>query len=220
MVSIGYACCEAFDVILYIARTITKLNNRVLIVDLSETGALTKAIKHGMDLDSREGIVNYRDINYIRREPSAQELEMFDNGVVFVVYGRNYKQDFRLNLKYLNIVVNTFPNILEEMTPIIHNAAKYEDSLGLLIRDIVTLDDVDRVKDSLALPPKVADIDYLYFDLADYENAVECQISQVARFTRVSARMEKYIVNQVLRIIPKIKEAKVKKAVKAARKGV
>lgn len=220
MICIGYAGYEAFDVILYIARTITKLKYRVLIVDLSNTGALNRTIKHGMDLDSKKDIIYYRDINYTRKVPSEGELEMFREGVVIVVYGSNYVIGFPIQCNTINIVVNTFPHVIKGIDLLLQNIAKNEDSIRLLIRDVVTVDDVDQVKNNMKLPDRLDDISYLYLDLFDYTNAVNCQNRQLVKFTRISAKMIKYITNQIHAMFPQIRPAKIRKAVVMARRGV
>ncbi len=220
MVCIGYVGCEAFDVILYTARTITKLNYRVLIVDLSETGALNQSIKHGMGLDSRRDIVNYREINYTRKIPSEYELEVYRDGVILVVYGSNYETSFPIPCNAVNIIVNTFPHIIERVNDLLHNMIKNEDRFRLLIRNVLSPDDVDRVTDSMKLPAKTEKISYLYFDLRDYEGAIHCQLKQRIRFRKVSARMIKYIAGEVHTILPMIKPARIKRALVMAGRGV
>ena len=84
MVCVGFVGVEAFDIILYIGKTITVLDYRVLIVDLSKTGAMTRAIYHGMDMDSADDIIHYRNINYIRRVPKDNELNDYRDGVVLL----------------------------------------------------------------------------------------------------------------------------------------
>jgi hypothetical protein len=220
MICIGYAGCEAFDVILYTARTIAKLKYRVLIVDLSDSGALKQAIKHGMGLDSQKNIICYRDINYTRKIPSEYEFEMFLEGVILVVYGRNYTQDFPFPCHVINIVVNTFPHKIEGVNRLVEKMIKHEERFRLLIRNIITPDDVDRVTDSMMLPSKLEKISYLYFDLRDYEGAIHCQLKKVIRFRKVSAGMVRYIAGEIHAIFPMIKPAKIKRAIAMAGRGV
>lgn len=216
---VGYAGCEAFDVVLYIGRTLTKLNRRVLIIDVSGSDALCCAIKHGMDLDSTEDIVNYRDINYIRKLPSEQDLEPFKDGVVFVVYGKNYIEDFQLTCNNFTVVVNTFPHEINQVSGLLQKLLRYENNVRLLIRDIISEEDADRVKEQLSALSTTAEYDYLYMDIEDYENAIRCQVTQIVRFTKITSQMEKYIMEQVQLICSDIKPNKIKKAFKLARKG-
>jgi hypothetical protein len=218
MVCVGYAGYEAFDVILYIGRTLTKLNYRILIVDLSGTGALFHSIYHGMDLDSAEGIVNYRDINYIRRMPSKEELKLFQNGVVLISYGRHDINPEQSELKSLTFVVNIFPHIIEQVNVCMQRIVTNNNRL--LIRDMVSVDDIDSVKGMLRYPNKIEKIYPLYLENADYENAVKCQVQQIVRFKKLSSGMEKYIIDQIHDIFPQLTAAKIRRAITAAKKGM
>lgn len=220
MYNISYSGCESFDVVLYIARTITKLKHRVLLIDLSETGALLRSIKHSMELDSQNDIVNYRDINYIRKYPSEKEMKEFQNGVIIVVHNFKYNNDHPIPFNMVNVVVNPYPHIIDKVSDMIKSSPMQENNVRLLVRDILTQDDIDRVKISLSLPPKVENVSYLYVDNDDISSSIECQINQVVRFTNISSRMKKYIIDQVQVIFPKENSNKIKKAFVEARKGV
>ncbi|CUH93240.1 hypothetical protein [Herbinix luporum] len=218
MICIGYLGVEAFDIILYIGQTISKLKYPVLIVDLSDTGALTKAIYHGMDLYSTEEIVHYRNLNYIRRLPQENELKDFNEGVVFVVFGFNYINTHPIKLDIINIVADPFPNHINKINVLIKDIP-LDKQLRLIIRDIITLDDLERTKNSLIFSNKPVPVKYLYLDIADYENAIQCQRIQIVRFKRISSRMKKLIVNEIAHTIPNIKPSKIRRAVSTARKG-
>lgn len=219
MICTGYVGCEAFDVVLYISRTLTKLNYRVLIIDLSASEALHKSINHGMGLNSLEEIVNYRDVNYTRKIPLKEELETFQGGVVFIIYGDDYRNEDQLECQSFNIVVNTFPHMIDRINSLLQNVLGKKERIRLLIRDIVTIDDVDRVKRAM-LPIKTEKVSYLYYDVTDYENAINCQITQVIRFNKITSRMEKYIIEQIHDLLPELKITKIKRAMTVARKGV
>lgn len=219
MICIGYIGCEAFDVILYSGRILSKLNYKVLIVDLSKSGALRTSINHGMGLDSSKQIVTYRDINYLRRVPTADELEEFQEGVLFVDYGMNYNNDFLIELHQMNLVVNTLPHMIEAVNELLNRVIRYNSKCNLLIRDARSIDDVDFVVDTLKLPSDFYQISYLYHDFSDYESAVNCQISKVIRFTKISPRMKKCILQQIKDIFPQLKADKISKAMLAARWG-
>lgn len=219
MVSISYIGEEAFDIVLYMARTMTKLNYRVLIIDLSDSTALYKSIYHGMDLDSRETIVNYRDINYTRKAPSNEELEPFSTGVVFVVYGYSNNMNFQLPFLETNVVINTFPHVIERVNSMMMDMEGTGFNHRLLIRDILSIDDLERVKSELSFTYEDDKNDYLYLDLDDRESAVNCQVKQIVNFANVSGRMESYITGHLHVIFPQINMSYIKKAFKEARKG-
>lgn len=218
MLCVGYVGCEAFDVILYTGRTLTKLNYRVLIIDLSASGALLHSINHGMNLDSLEEMVNYRDINYIRKMPSKEELDSFQDGVVIINYGFNDTKHCDLECKFIIILVNTFPHITDKINELLKEKDLQVQDSRLLIRDVTVIDDVDRVKKEFS-SYQFSEISYLYLDISDYESAIHCQLSQIIRFTKVSTGMKKYIMEQIHALLPQLTHHKIKKAMALARRG-
>lgn len=220
MMCIGYTGCEAFDIILYIGRSLTKLNYRVLFVDLSGNGALTNSIKHGMGLDSTKVVINYRDINYIRKIPGKDELELFQSGVVLIYYGMKYEDKFPVSCQKMNVVINTLPNVIDEVNSLMQNPFCHAEGFNLLIRDIITIDDVEVVKNKMTLPAKADKTFHLYYEVRDYECAVNCQRTQVVRFTKITKSMERSIVEQIQDILPQMKRRRIRKAISAAKRGV
>jgi hypothetical protein len=219
MLCIGYVGEEAFDIILYMCRTLTKLNHRVWIIDLSETKALLNAINHGMGLDSRNTIVNYRDINYTQRLPSKEELELMKTGVIIMNYGMNYIEDDRLPWKKLYVVINPFPHRLERVNEQMNSIHSKPVGVDILVRDIIVIDDVDRVMEAIQFPHQIEQINYLYWNTNDYECAVNCQRKQIANFSRGSSQMKKYLIRQIHSLLPEYKTGRIKKALKSAERG-
>ena len=219
MICIGYIGVEAFDIILYIGKSISMLNYPLLIIDLSGTGALNMTIYHGMDLDSRDNIVQYRNINYTRRVPDDRELKDYEEGVIFVVYGFNYTEDLPIHPDHLNIVVNPFPHNIHRVNRALYKVLAENINIRVWVRDIVTIDDFERVKGSIIPALKSHSAMYLYYDINDYENAVRCQNSQVIRFRRISTGMRKAIMTELSDIFPSIKPSIIRRAFCLARKG-
>lgn len=220
MICIGYAGCEAYDLILYIGRTLTKLNYRVLIVDLSSSEALKISIRHGMNLDSRINIVNYRDINYIRRVPSEEELSEFNDGVVLVSYGFNLEEVEAFDFRQMNLVINTFPHVIFQVNQLLQDSQKHLLHTKVLIRDMISADDIDRTLSMLHDTIKREDTSYLYLELADYESAIKCQRTQDMRFNKLTRGVIKYIQSQLKDILPDQTAENIRKAILSARRGV
>lgn len=219
MVCIGYAGVEAFDIILYIGKTLTVLNYPVLIIDLSNTEALAKTIYHGMEINSSTDLIHYRNLNYIRKVPDENELSNFGNGVVFVVYGLNYIEKETIRLDYLNIVVDPFPNNIDKVNRFLCNVPTNNNKVRILVRGIINIDDFERVKTSITSRQSPVSTTYIYYDMNDYENALKCQLYQNVRFKRISSGMKKVIMSELIDLLPSIKPSRIKKAVCLARKG-
>lgn len=197
MVCVGFIGIEVFDIVLYIGHALAKLKYPVLIVDLSDSGALKNSIYHGMDIDSRKEIVHYRNLNYIRRIPDEKELKEFEEGVVFIVYGFNYTYIRSVRHDYINIVANQYTHILDKINNLIGTLPPESQDLRLLVRDILSPDDLEKVKNSITFAQNLNCINYLYMDFNDYENAIKCQRTQTVKYSKVSGRMKKIILGEI-----------------------
>lgn len=219
MICIGYIGVEAFDIILYIGKTLTILNYPVLIIDLSDTGTLTHTLYHGMGLDSKSNIIDYRDINYTRKLPEDKELADYKDGVIFIVYGLNNNWSTSLSPDYLNIVLDAFPSSGKKVNEYLSNIKIDNIKVRLLVRNIITRDDYDRVKNSILSEIRPISSRYIYYDMNDYENAIKCQVSQAISFRKVSASMRKYIRSEIADLLPSIKPFIIRRAINRAMKG-
>lgn len=219
MKCIGYTGCEAFDLILYTGRILSKLKYKVLVVDLSETGALWTSVNHGLGLDSSKEVVFYRGIYYLRRIPRDDELKEFQEGIVFVNFGMNYRSDFPVELHRLYLVVTPFPHIVETVKELQEEKIEDSSKCNLLIRDARNVDDIDIVLDAMKPRNNFAQVSFLYHDISDYESALNCQMSKVIRFTRISPRMKKCIRQQIKEILPQLRAEKISRAMVVAKWG-
>lgn len=219
MVCIGYVGMEAFDIILYIGQTLAILHYPVLIIDLSDTGALKKAIHHGMDIDSRKTIVHYRGLNYVRCIPHEKVLDEYGKGVVFVNYGMKHIDSVPFNLDIINVVVDSYPSNVDRVNGFLNKIQLSNLQVRLLIRDIITLDDVERISRNISPTITWSSSTYLYLEIKDYENAIKCQTNQSIRFSKISSRMRKLIKSEIENILPNIKVSRIKRATYLARKG-
>lgn len=218
MTCIGYIGEEVYDVVLYISSTLSRLNCRVLIVDLSQSNAMCKAVYHGMGLDSGSGIIHYRGINYIRRVPAQEELEPYESGAVLVIFGYNYKHEI-FPCNKLIAVTNTFPHIVDKLSSCINKAKLSQDRVHVLIRDVISVDDALQVKDKMNFPYEDEGVHYLYLELTDYICAVRCQETQTVNFENISAGLKNYILYSIHWILPDLSTNRIRKAMHSARKG-
>ncbi len=218
MIRVGFAGCEAFDLILYISRTLVILGYPILIIDFTDSGALKKAIYHGMELESRKEIVNYRNIHYLRRTPVEAELISYEDGLVLINYGLNPSRELLLSCDILLIVMNAYPHMIDKVNALMSTLDWKAEKHQLLIRDIITPDDIDRVISKVRFPYDNKEY-YLFLDHNDYFCAVNCQINQSLKFLKLSSNLKKFIIYFIHDIFPQIKINNVKKALTSAGRG-
>ncbi|NLJ95734.1 MAG: hypothetical protein GX321_01160 [Clostridiales bacterium] len=213
MVCIGYGGMEAFDIVLYLGQALVRLNIPVLIIDLSDTGAMTKAIYHGMDIDSTDTIINYRGINYIRSIPDYKDFEDYTHGVVFIVFGLKYVDIKSIKLDFMSIVVDSFPSNIDRVNTLISKMPLRNIQTRLLIRNITCIDDVERVKRNMTQDYTWSSVNYLYLEVIDIENAIRCQRLQTIDLRRISRLFKKFIINEINAIRPDIMPSKIRKRI-------
>ena len=218
MISIGYVGEEAFDVILYASRILAKLNYEVLIIDVSDSNSLFRAIYHGMELNSTEHIVYYRGINYIKRIPLKEEWQAFSDGITFIVFGYQDPKNFFFPCNEMIAVINPFPHVIDKMNHLLSNSKESLIS-RLLIRDIIDMNDFDRVKNAITFPVAKECFDLLYMDYGDYGSAINCQVTQVIRFTDISIGLMKYLINLILFLLPNMNPKLIRNTIKVVRRG-
>ncbi len=88
------------------------------------------------------------------------------------------------------------------------------------MRDMISLEDIERLYRNPLLNTGINKTNYLYMDLKEHERAVGCQLTQVIRFQGISARMKQYILDQISDVLPQLQRSKIKKAFSHASKGV
>ena len=205
--------------ILYLSRTLSKLNLRVLIIDQSDTTALYLSMNHGMGLDSEKEIIHYRGVYYTRKKPNQEEMSAFQEGVVVMTFGLGYRGEMPFLCDEFNVVTNTFPHMAARMNELVSVNGIRAKKIRILVRDITSIDDLERVKGELTFPYEKQKEDYLDYNVTDRENAIACQVNQVVQFTRISGRMKKYILGHIQDMFPEIPYGNIKNAYRNARKG-
>lgn len=218
MICVGFAGCEAFDLIIYFSRTLVRLHYPVLIIDISDSGALKKAIYHGMDLDSSRDIINYRNIHYLRRCPAEAELHPYQEGFVIINYGFHSPQELPFICDHFYIVMNAYPHIIDKINELISDMQWRTEQLIPVIRDIILPGDIERVTSTVKLPLNTRQY-CLYLDQKDYFCSISCQMQKSFRFVKLSSDMKKFIIDSVHNIIPQIKNKIIKKAFSMAGRG-
>ncbi len=218
MTCIGYIGEEIYDIILYISRTLSRLNCRVLIIDFTGSNAMSKSIHHGMDLDSSSGIIHYRGISYIRRRPEQEEMEPYTSGVVFVLFGYDYRKEV-FSCDELVAVMNPFPHIVDKINFCINELDLSQSRMHILIRDVVSIDDAEKIKNKIEFPYEDEPVNYLYLELVDYICATRCQETQTINFENISSGLKNYILYSIRRMLPELSTDRIRRAMHSARKG-
>lgn len=97
---IGFVGVEEYDIIIYLTTLLNKIDKKVLLIDLSETTALSFCMKIPQGLDIKEKIAECNGISYTRgaylREYEEKDTLLTTYDYIFVDYGfKFHSQDLK-----------------------------------------------------------------------------------------------------------------------------
>jgi len=212
---VAFVGIESFDNIQYMARILSNLGKKVLVIDYSETEALTWSVPQIDFIDIKKDIINYRHVDYTNQNITDDMLKVYDD--VFVAFGFNIIEEVILSCNKINYVTDLYINNIEKLNRI--NDYKTERKY-LLIRNVLG---IKISPESVALqiekniPSENTSI--LPFSENDQINGLISQYNQTIRFTNISRPFRELLYRQIHELYPAITKDKLNEAYKRARKG-
>jgi hypothetical protein len=223
---VGFIGMDKYEYILYLSRILYHLKKNVLLVDCSETGALTASIpipkgatdtvietRGIMFLDGRSSFENH---SFCWEEAPINEKE-YD--YVLIDYGYNTNADGLRNCDQLVIVTDQLAHNLGRLS--IPDFLKDKEKT-LIIKHVVSC------KITPEYIAKELDFDHpftkkvyvVYEDELDRECKIKCQYEGVFRFIKISMQLKSVIKGLTIELLPKLTKKELKVAYKKAERGV
>lgn len=210
---IAYVGNNSFDIILYLSRILTKLGRRVLIADYNETMALTYSIPAIGGIDTYTDFNCYMNVDFTNRAVDEETIAGYDD--VLLDCGLN-RPAFNTNLVTKVVFVSDMFEFnlmrLSKITFYDRLKAKKE----LLVRQAA---DVNMSAEQLTaiLNKDISRVQLLYYDEADYQNALLCSYNKIVSIKGISDGLRKYLLNELVQLVENVSEKKLKAAI--ARQG-
>lgn len=216
---VRYFGIQYADIVLYTARTLTKLEKRVLIIDYTEERTILSMMPQIPEIDITKDILNYRDINYTCTLPEDDVLNLFH--VIFVLYG--HKEEVTEHIQFENdscyIVTTQMPHEVLQVKELIKNLEK--DKFSYIIRSVYDRTRINEVKEYLGCKEiaqdKIRCFDYDYHDIFQL---YYCQTRKSSKFSTISPGFKNFLMEHIKEIFPDTNFHMIKKAYKSAEKGV
>jgi hypothetical protein len=206
---VAYAGIECFDLILYQARILSKMERKVLILENTDLGALKFTIPMPLGMDPFIHPITYRHIDFAIMALTTDLIELYDD--IFISYGFYVPEaEYRRIVFTTDLYLHNMKKIIALMKH--NNCEKY----SLLVRNVIDVDVPSHLFEELGSDK---DIDYIDFDEYDYENALLCQHYQSIRFSSVSRKTKKYLLKQIKLLYPDISKKTLNNAYKSAKGG-
>lgn len=214
---VAYVGYESFDVILYQSRILQALGRKVLLVDYSETRALTSSIPQVKGLDTVTNIMTYRRVDLTSLEITEKIIKDYDdilincgfekpNIDISIITKTIYVTDmFRYNLEKLKMI-KYYDDQASTKELLIREATDFKITPEVMIVNL----EKDIPRDNISI---------IYRDDRDYDNCLLCHYNQEFRFKRISSILKTYLIQKTCTLCSNLSIKAIRKAYKSARKG-
>ncbi len=204
---IGFCGCDSHDIILYLSRILVHMGKKVLMIDYSESKALSSCIPKISGIDSINDFVEYRKTDFTEMEVNYFEQKKYD--VVLISFG--FKDNFdALNCDKVIYVTNKHKhNILRLMAL---NTPKEAEKI-LLYRDkiaggVSSKHNISLLSDQVQESKRYV----LKFSKRDIKSMFQVEYNPIFKFEWISSAMEDFLFEAVSWIYPDMEDSKLYKA--------
>ncbi|NLJ89320.1 MAG: hypothetical protein GX323_00350 [Clostridiales bacterium] len=214
---IGFVGSDKYEIILYLSRILYHLQKRVLLVDFSETRALTQSIPIPNLLRERDIYLEYRGVDFVRGGGYQVDMEK-EYDYVFLDFGYNH------NL--LNSI--TCDSIVYVTDLQFHNAKrlnitnKHEGSHKYIVIKDVFMCKVtpDYILSELNQGATIKNVYIIEQDILDIKIKTNSQYSQKFNFEKLSKSMKTFLKDILIEFDANIDKIQIQSAYKKAERGV
>ncbi len=219
-ITIGFAGVDKQDIILYLARILYHIGKQVLIVDKSESQAVTECIPCPAGLENT--MIEYRGIYFVNGRKSEKDLPAIlrKKNFDYILTDYGFWQDEKefTELDYLIYVTDQQKHNMNRIMPMIKNR---RDRQSIVIRDVVghISDMRDRISfQELSMIP--ADrVFIIYQDELDTKFKLRCQYEIVFRFGKLSVPAQNAIKGLIMEIVSGLDKKDFFSAYRKAKRG-
>lgn len=212
---VAFVGIESFDNIQYIARILSNLNKKILVIDYSETEALTWSIPQIKFIDIYNDIIKFRQVDYTKQNITEDMLKVYDD--IIIAFGFNIKNEF---MKYCNKIIyvtDLYINNIEKLNRV-HDFDVEEKYL--LIRNVLGIKiSPETVAQQIEKNIPTENTMILPFSENDQINGLINQYNQSFRFKKISRQLKELLYKQVNDLYPDITKDKLNEAYKKAKRG-
>ncbi|HHU72963.1 MAG TPA: hypothetical protein GXZ21_13180 [Clostridiales bacterium] len=211
---VAFVGIESFDNIQYMARILSILGKKVLVIDYSETEALTRSVPELDFIDIKKDIINYRNVDYTKLDMTEALLKVYDD--IIVAFGFNIIDEEIMLCNKIIYVTDLYINNIEKLNRISDYKAEKK---YLLIRNIMGIK-ISPESVALKIDKNISPENTLIlpFSENDQINGLINQYNQTIDLTNISRPFKELLYKQIHELYPNITKDKLRVAYKKARK--
>jgi hypothetical protein len=214
---VAYIGYDSFDIILYLSRILQKLGRKVLIVDNSDTYALTTSVPQMTNINSPDNIITYRRVDFTATVIDETMTEVYDD--ILIDCGFNVPR-LKLSLVTRTVYVTSmFKNSIERLRNL-DFFDEFPAKKALLIREAVNIK-ISPESMSALLDKGISkeSITVLFRDDKDYDNSLICQYNQTFKLGKITWMMKCYLMKEAQELCGQFTKKQIRAALYKARKG-
>lgn len=213
---VAYVGIESFDTILYLSRIIQRLGRRVLVVDNSDTLALTLSVPRISEINTYETTISYRRVDFTNLPVSEELAAVYDD--VLIDCGMKVPVTAITLLTKIIYVTDLFEYNIRRIASIEEYDECKCEKLLLIRNAVYTKIPADKISQQISKDILIEKIKVLYLDEADYERCLNNHINQV--FTlNLSKLYKEYLIGQVISMCSDFTRREIKEAYRKAKNG-
>lgn len=214
--TIGFVGCDKYEILLYLSRILYHLNKKVLLVDFSETEALTQSIPIPDSLREDSSYMDYRGIDFIKGRNYYPCIEQkYD----YILIDFGFNQDVLPMIPCQNLIYVTDLQ-LHNVKRIKINKESKEFSKFVIIKDVFPCKiKPDYILEELDSDFKEENIYILEQDAIDIRHKINSQYSQTFYFHKLSKSMKSFLKDIIRQIDIRLKREEIQVAYKKAERG-
>lgn len=188
---IGFLGIEAYDLILYLAKMLQYLGKKILVIDHSESGALTCCIPIPDTLDPKSEIISCLGMDFIKNRSALNFQRDYD--YILIDFGFNINQKEIENCTFCCLVTDRQQHNIQRLAKL-----KLYQEASIIIKDTIRDDFADYLMEKLKDKKQwLKNCYYLYADERDKENMIGLQYHNNIHFKKQSGQL-KYVLNQFI----------------------
>ncbi len=213
---VAFVGVESFDTILYLSRILQRLGRNVLVVDNSETLALTYSIPQVSEMNTYTTIISYRRVDFTNMPVFEELAAKYDD--ILIDCGLKQPASSPNLFTKLIYVTDLFEYNIHRIKQI-HDYYTCVNDKELLIRNSIytkiSMGEISRLIDQGIPSGKIA---LLNRDDVDYESSLNNHINKVFTLT-LSRTYRNYLIRQVTSLCECFSRREIKEAYTRARNG-
>ena len=215
---VTYIGLNSFDLILYQACVLTKLQKKVLIIEDNEKieqSPFSSMLQVPQGLEEKKDIITHRRIDFAFFLPGMEILNNYDT--VFVSAGFS-KSPYEFTMNREIYVTDLFIQNMEAVKQIMFDSFCTKRSM-VIRNNVFSYINLDLLSDEMEGLVDKTETVIIDMNENDHFNALLCQNGQSLKFKLISGNMKKYLLREIKQLCPEADRRVLHTAYRAASRG-